>query len=78
MRNKFKRLPKPKKVPDSTLLETHLTDAYLQQGLAFHNAGRLEQARVIYEEVLKIDARNFDALHLLGNIGFQIKNTMKR
>ena len=53
---------------------THLIDAYLQQGLAFHNAGQLDQARSIYLEILKVDAKNFDALQLSGNSAFQTQN----
>lgn len=53
---------------------TYLIDAYLQQGLAFHNAGQLDQARSIYQEILKVDDKNFDALQLSGNLAFQTQN----
>ena len=45
----------------------------LEQGLAFHHAGKLEQARVIYEEILKLNPKHFDALQLLGVIAIQAK-----
>jgi len=37
-----------------------------EQGLAAHRAGRLAQAEKLYREVLRTDARNFAALHMLG------------
>ena len=42
-----------------------LIAAALQQGLALHQAGNLDQARAIYEEIVRINPRNFDALQLL-------------
>jgi protein O-GlcNAc transferase len=38
----------------------------LQVGLAHHQAGRAAEAERTYRQVLETDARNFDALHLLG------------
>lgn len=38
------------------------------QGLALHQQGRLKEAKIIYEQVLKIQANNFDALQLLGSL----------
>ena len=43
----------------------------LQQGLALHNAGQLDQAKVIYEGILKLNARHFDALQLLATLAAQ-------
>lgn len=40
--------------------------ATLARGLAQHRAGRLDAAAACYRAVLAIDARQFDALHLLG------------
>jgi hypothetical protein len=45
--------------------------AALQQGLALHQAGNLDQARAIYEEIVRINPRNFDALQLLATIAAQ-------
>jgi tetratricopeptide (TPR) repeat protein len=41
------------------------------QGLALHQAGRLDEARQRYEAALAVDPRHFDSLHLLGVIGIQ-------
>ncbi len=43
----------------------------LQQGIALHQAGELQQARAAYEEILEAYPKNFDCLHLLGVIAFQ-------
>jgi predicted TPR repeat methyltransferase len=40
----------------------------LQQAVALHQQGRLDQARALYREVLAADPRQFDALHLSGVI----------
>ena len=74
MHNKFSQIPKPKQGITISPSATHLVDAYLQQGLTLHNAGQLDQARVIYQDVLKVDAKNFDALQLSGNLAFQTQN----
>ena len=45
----------------------------LRVGVALqrHEAGQLEEARRLYEEVLGLDAENIDALHFLGVIEYQ-------
>jgi protein O-GlcNAc transferase len=48
--------------------------AALQQGLALHQTGRLDEAQALYRRALQWQPRNFDALHLLGLIAFQIGN----
>lgn len=40
----------------------------LRQAVALHQQGRLEQARELYRQVLALDPRQFDALHLSGVI----------
>ncbi len=40
----------------------------LERAFALFQGGELEQAAAIYHEILTADARNFDALHLLGVI----------
>lgn len=40
----------------------------LQDALALHRAGRLRDARSLYEQVLKREPRNFDALNLLAKL----------
>jgi predicted TPR repeat methyltransferase len=43
-------------------------DELLQQAVAHHQAGRLEEARAIYESILRFDSRNPNALNLLGMV----------
>jgi len=43
----------------------------LQEGIALHRQGHLEQARGVYEEILKVTPHHFDALQLLGTIAGQ-------
>lgn len=43
----------------------------LQQAVALHQQGRLQQAAQLYGEVLRLAPRQFDALHLLGVIARQ-------
>ncbi len=38
----------------------------LQQAVAHHQQGRFDQAQDLYRQVLALDPRQFDALHLLG------------
>ena len=45
--------------------------AKLQQGFLLHNAGQLEQANIIYEEILMLSPKQFDALQLSGMIAAQ-------
>ena len=77
MRNKFNQIPKPKpKAKVGAAINPAVakkTADLLQQGLALHNAGQLEQARVIYEEILKLNPKHFDALQLSGTIAAQTK-----
>jgi tetratricopeptide (TPR) repeat protein len=43
----------------------------LQQALALHQQGRLDDAEALYNRVLKAQRDNFDALHLLGMLNHQ-------
>jgi Flp pilus assembly protein TadD len=47
--------------------------ALLQRALAFHRAGRLDQAAAIYGRILAADADNVEALHFLGVIDAQFE-----
>lgn len=38
----------------------------IDQALAAHRAGDLDQAEALYRQILSRDSRDFDALHLLG------------
>jgi predicted O-linked N-acetylglucosamine transferase (SPINDLY family) len=43
----------------------------LQRAIELHQLGRLDQAEVVYRQLIKIEPRNADALHLLGVIAIQ-------
>ena len=47
-------------------------DKWLQQGLLFHQAGRLQEASKCYGGILKQCPHHFDALQLLGTIHLQV------
>lgn len=47
---------------------------FFQKGLACHHQGRLAEAKIIYEEVIKFNPKHFEALHLLGVIAAQSNN----
>ena len=46
-------------------------DQTLQQALEHHQNGRLNQAEQLYRQVLQVDPRQADALHLLGVLAQQ-------
>jgi predicted O-linked N-acetylglucosamine transferase (SPINDLY family) len=46
----------------------------LQQGLAFHREGKLDEAKSIYEKILTSNPRYTDALHFLGLIAHSTAN----
>ena len=48
--------------------------ATFNEALVFHQKGMLKEAKAIYEQILKIQPRHFDALHLLGAIATQTQN----
>ncbi len=48
-----------------------LLASLLQQAVELHQQGRLEPAQALYRQVLELDPRRFDALHLLGVIARQ-------
>src|ERR1035437_7918185 len=45
-----------------------------REGLRLQNLGQLEQAHAIYLQVLKLQPRHFDALHMLGVIAARTNN----
>jgi len=48
--------------------------ARFQQAMALHQNGRLQEAEVLYRQVLKFQPRHVDSLHLLGVVAYQAKN----
>ena len=48
-----------------------LAASFLQQAVELHQQGRLEPAQALYRQVLELNPRQFDALHLLGVIARQ-------
>ena len=46
----------------------------LNEGIAFHKSGKLNQAKKIYEKIIKKDPNNFKVINLLGIISLQLKN----
>ncbi|MYM21762.1 tetratricopeptide repeat protein [Duganella sp. FT135W] len=48
-----------------------LAASLLQQAVELHQQGRLEPAQALYRQVLELNPRQFDALHLLGVIARQ-------
>jgi tetratricopeptide (TPR) repeat protein len=49
----------------------------LQHAILCHRSGRLVEAQAIYEEILRMQPGNFNALHLLGVISAQNKQPQK-
>ena len=71
MRPKLKSLPKGKSAQGALVRKAH---AQLQQAVVLHQLGRLKEASQIYEGLLQVDPKHFDALHMLGVIAYQTKN----
>lgn len=46
----------------------------LNEAIALHQQGRLQEAMTLYSGILEIQPRHFDAIHLLGVIANQFKN----
>ena len=46
-------------------------DSRFREGLALHHKGLLAQAQELYRQVLALQQRHFEALHLLGVIASQ-------
>ena len=64
-KNKSKALPIPGKQVTLSI------EQVLKKAIAFQNDGALDQAQAIYENILKKDPRQFDAIHFLGVIYLQ-------
>jgi protein O-GlcNAc transferase len=48
--------------------------ARFQRALALHQEGQLDRAQVLYDDILRIQPRHFDATHLSGLVASQSKN----
>lgn len=46
----------------------------LNEAIALHQQGRLQEAVTLYSDILKIQPRHFDAIHLLGVVASEFKN----
>lgn len=53
------------------------TERLLRQGMAFHQSGALSYAQETYEQILSMQPRHAEALHLLGVIAGQQKDFKK-
>ena len=72
MPSKFKNIPKHKNAANNQ--NAAQVQAQFKEGLALHQKGELAKAQELYEQVLKLQPRHFDALHLLGVIAAETKN----
>ena len=52
--------------------ESERSESLIRQGVPLHELGRLDEARVLYEEALRLQPRHAKALHLLSLIAFQV------
>ncbi len=64
MRSKPPKNPKPTQAPQPQAVAR--AQALFQQALALHQGGHLAPAQDLYEQVLQLQPRHFDALHLSG------------
>jgi tetratricopeptide (TPR) repeat protein len=68
MSTKRKNVSKPNAAANA--LEARVQIKF-QQAIASHQAGQFAQAQAAYEDILKVQPRHFDALHLLGALASQ-------
>jgi predicted O-linked N-acetylglucosamine transferase (SPINDLY family) len=72
MAQKFKRYTNPfLKVKGQSATPAVSEVTTLQLAISLHEQGKLAQAQSIYLQLLELDARNADALHLLGVVAYQ-------
>ena len=60
---------RPEKDPNQMDVERDL-----QRAIGFHQTGKLQQAELIYQQILQIHPQHFTVLHLLGVIAYQAEN----
>ena len=68
------RLPRPPLAPNKAAIKAQKE---FNKAFSLHQMGRLGEAQAIYEEVLALQPRHFDSLHLLGLIAFQAGDPQK-
>lgn len=66
----------PKQNLASNVFDTP-TKAKFHEALLLHQQGKLLKAQALYEDILKLQPRHFDSLHLLGVIACQTNNLPK-
>lgn len=73
---KYKRccLQRDEALAASKRAEAAAIRKHIQAALEHHQAGRIPQAEALYQQVLRIDQNNPDALHLMGVIAHQAGN----
>ena len=62
---------KCKNKPDMVSQTIKSNTTLLQQAIAHHQAGRLQQAEHIYQHIIEVEPENATAYHLLGVIAHQ-------
>ena len=60
------------KVKEAMNQEAKKIKLLLDEGSALHQLGKFEEAKLIYENILKINSKQFEAAHLLGTLHAQI------
>ena len=55
-------------MPAASKILTQQISKKLQEALALHNAGLLDQAKAIYQDILKIDCNHYDSIQLLAAV----------
>ena len=74
MSKKFKQYTNPFLKAKESLATDTFALPHLQNAIALHQLGQLGQAEAIYRQLLEIDPKHADALHLLGVIAHQTGN----
>ena len=57
--------------PDLALQPASDIDVFFQQAMGLHQMGQWEAARYFYEQVLVLEHRHFEAMHMLGLVALQ-------
>nr|WP_293595683.1 tetratricopeptide repeat protein [Polaromonas sp. 39-63-25] len=68
---KHRRVPSPQPGPALAPMVAQPLGVKLQAAAALHQQGQLDQAEVLYKEILQAQPRHFDALQLLATLAVQ-------